>query len=331
MRPRRLAVTVARHRRGRRGGLGRAASRRRARRSTRASRSTRARPPRSTPPTGRGWASSRATTLRTPITERRHPAGRPPGDGRDRGPPLLQARGRRLRGHRARRGQERSSGDDVQGGSTLTMQLVRNLYTGERARSGVAGYKRKIREAKLAEELENRHPGHQGKIWILNKYLNTVPYGTVGGQTAVGIQAASRMFFDKPAGKLTLRQAALLAGPAAGALAYNPFLDPQRAKQRRNEVLQQDGRPGLHQPGDRRRPRAPRRSASSRTATTPSAARATSSTTSSQQADRAVRRGRASARAGCRSTRRSTSAPAGGARERSRAGSPSPATAPRRS
>ena len=40
------------------------------------------------------------------------------------------------------------------------MQLVRNLYTGERARSGVAGYKRKIREAKLAEDLENRHPGH---------------------------------------------------------------------------------------------------------------------------------------------------------------------------
>ena len=47
---------------------------------------------------------------------------------------------------------------DVQGGSTLTMQLVRNLYTGERARNGVAGYKRKIREAKLAQELEDRHP-----------------------------------------------------------------------------------------------------------------------------------------------------------------------------
>src|SRR5882724_1388684 len=44
---------------------------------------------------------------------------------------------------------------DIQGGSTLTMQLVRNLYTGERARNGVAGYKRKIREAKLAQELED--------------------------------------------------------------------------------------------------------------------------------------------------------------------------------
>src|SRR3954471_19219630 len=129
-------------------------------------------------------------------------------------------------------------GGDIQGGSTLTMQLVRNLYTGERARSGVAGYKRKIREAKLAEDLENRHPGHPGKIWILDKYLNSVPYGTVGGQTAVGLQAASRMFFDKPASKLSLRQAALLAGLPQAPSAYNPFLDPTRAKQRRDEVLQ---------------------------------------------------------------------------------------------
>ena len=55
------------------------------------------------------------------------------------------------------------------------MQLVRNLYTGERARSGVAGYKRKIREAKLAQELEDRHPGRPGKLWIVNKYVNSVP------------------------------------------------------------------------------------------------------------------------------------------------------------
>ena len=129
-------------------------------------------------------------------------------------------------------------GGDIQGGSTLTMQLVRNLYTGERARSGVAGYKRKIREAKLAEDLENRHPGRQGKIWILDKYLNNVPYGTVGGQTAVGVQAASRMFFDKPASELTLRQAALLAGLPQAPSLYNPFLDPQR-RARRDEVLQQ--------------------------------------------------------------------------------------------
>src|SRR3954453_9346220 len=56
----------------------------------------------------------------------------------------------------------------VQGGSTLTMQLVRNLYTGNRTRAGFAGYERKIKEAKLAEELEQQH----SKEWILSQYLN---------------------------------------------------------------------------------------------------------------------------------------------------------------
>jgi penicillin-binding protein 1A len=127
---------------------------------------------------------------------------------------------------------------DVQGGSTLTMQLVRNLYTGEKARTGLKGYKRKIREAKLAEELEDRHPGRPGKQWILTKYLNSIPYGTVGGQTAVGIQAAARVFFDKPASKLKLREAALLAGLPQAPSAYNPFVNRARAKARRNDVLQ---------------------------------------------------------------------------------------------
>src|SRR5690242_20785236 len=57
----------------------------------------------------------------------------------------------------------------VEGGSTLTMQLVKNLYTSDKSRSGLAGYRRKIREARLAEELENEH----NKKWILEKYLNT--------------------------------------------------------------------------------------------------------------------------------------------------------------
>ncbi|HEY3189034.1 MAG TPA: transglycosylase domain-containing protein [Solirubrobacteraceae bacterium] len=126
------------------------------------------------------------------------------------------------------------SGEEVQGGSTLTMQLVRNLYTGERSRT----FKRKIREAKLAEDLENRHPGRAGKSWILTKYLNSVPYGTVGGQTAVGIQAAARTFFDKPASELTLREAALLAGLPQAPSQYNPFLASQMALARRNDVLQ---------------------------------------------------------------------------------------------
>jgi len=130
------------------------------------------------------------------------------------------------------------SGDRVQGGSTLTMQLVRNLYTGDRARTGLDGYKRKIREAKLAEDLENRHPGREGKRWILHKYVNSIPYGTVGGQTAVGIQAAARIFFNKPASELELHEAALLAGLPQAPSLYNPFLAPERARARRDDVLQ---------------------------------------------------------------------------------------------
>jgi penicillin-binding protein 1A len=130
------------------------------------------------------------------------------------------------------------SKDDVQGGSTLTMQLIRNLYTKDTVRTGVRGYKRKIREAKLAEELEDQHPGRRGKRFILDQYLNNVPYGTVGGKTAVGIQAASRIFFDKPADKLTLSQAALLAGLPQAPSLYNPFLSASKARARRNDVLQ---------------------------------------------------------------------------------------------
>jgi penicillin-binding protein 1A len=64
-----------------------------------------------------------------------------------------------------------------------------------------------------------------------------VPYGTLGGQTAVGIQAAARMYFGKPASRLTLPEAALLAGLPQAPSLYNPFLDEQRATSRRNEVL----------------------------------------------------------------------------------------------
>jgi penicillin-binding protein 1A len=124
-------------------------------------------------------------------------------------------------------------GKVVQGGSTLTMQLVRNMYTGDTVREGLAGVKRKIREAKLAEELEDIH----SKRWILDRYLNNVPYGTVGGQEAVGVQAAARAFFGKPARDLTLPEAALLAGLPQAPTVYNPFLNPRAAKARRAEVL----------------------------------------------------------------------------------------------
>ena len=124
------------------------------------------------------------------------------------------------------------SGKTVEGGSTLTMQLVRTLYiTNERT------FKRKVHEAKLAEELEEVHHGPSGKQWILNKYINSVPYGTQGGQTAVGIQAASRTFFDKPATELELHEAAMLAGLPQAPSQYNPFNAPDAAMRRRNQVL----------------------------------------------------------------------------------------------
>jgi penicillin-binding protein 1A len=131
--------------------------------------------------------------------------------------------------------------DQIQGGSTISMQLVRNLYTADREREGLAGYQRKIREAKLAEELENKH----SKEWILEKYINTVPYGTVGGQTAIGAEAASLIYFGKHVQRVDLHEAALLAGLPQAPSTYSPILNPAGAKRRRDEVLRKMGELGM--------------------------------------------------------------------------------------
>ncbi len=128
------------------------------------------------------------------------------------------------------------SGDTVQGGSTLTMQLIKNIYSQDRARD----YKRKIREAKLAEELENNHPGAEGKQWILVKYLNNVPYGnSPSGQEAIGVWAAARVFYNKRPADLSLAESAMLAGLPQAPTTYNPRLHPGQALRRRNDVLAQ--------------------------------------------------------------------------------------------
>ena len=121
------------------------------------------------------------------------------------------------------------NGQTLQGASTITMQLVRNLYLG----NDLHTFKQKIDEAKLAIEYNKVH----SKRTILTGYLNSVAYGTVGGQTAIGVQAASRIFFDKPASQLNLAQSALLAGLPQAPSQYNPFLYPAAARRRRNEVL----------------------------------------------------------------------------------------------
>jgi penicillin-binding protein 1A len=128
------------------------------------------------------------------------------------------------------------NGEQLQGASTLTMQLVDNVYLPKKYQSARQSHdlKYKIVQAKLAEQLEGRH----SKNWILDNYLNDVPYGTVKGQTAYGVGAAAQMFFDKPVSKLTLDQAALLAGLPQAPSDYNPFIDVKAARKRRNEVLQ---------------------------------------------------------------------------------------------
>ena len=121
------------------------------------------------------------------------------------------------------------SGNTVQGGSTITQQLVRALYIKDPERN----FARKIREAKLASELEQE----RSKRWILMNYLNSVPYGTVAGRTAIGVEAAAQTFFAKKARDLTLPEAALLAGLPQAPSQYNPFRNPTAAVERRNEVL----------------------------------------------------------------------------------------------
>lgn len=124
-------------------------------------------------------------------------------------------------------------GASVQGASTLTMQLVDNMYMPPRYRAN-HNLQYKVVQAKLAIQLERRH----SKSWVLDTYLNDVPYGTVGGETAQGVGAAARMFFARPVWKLSLPQLAMLAGLPQSPTDYNPFVDPQRALARRQEVLQ---------------------------------------------------------------------------------------------
>jgi penicillin-binding protein 1A len=123
-----------------------------------------------------------------------------------------------------------AGGKPVQGASTITQQLVRNLYI----RDPEETIKRKIVEAHLAYEEEEAH----SKQWILTAYLNTAPYGTVEGETAVGAEAAAQTYYGKPARKLDLTESAMIAGLPQAPSEYNPFLDPQAARERRNQVLE---------------------------------------------------------------------------------------------
>jgi len=116
------------------------------------------------------------------------------------------------------------SGGRVQGASTLTMQLARNLFL-----SPDRSFQRKIQEAWLAIQIERRFTKPQ----IFTLYANQIFLG----HGTYGFEAASEYYFSKPAKKLTLVEAALLAGLPKGPQTYSPILHPDRAIKRRNLVL----------------------------------------------------------------------------------------------
>jgi len=114
----------------------------------------------------------------------------------------------------------------LQGGSTITQQLVKSaLLTPERTIT------RKLKEMILALLVERKY----SKDEILEMYLNQVPYGG----TAWGIEEASRMYLHKSATKLSLSEAALLAGLPQAPSLYSPYTNPKAAKARQTQVLSQ--------------------------------------------------------------------------------------------
>jgi len=117
-----------------------------------------------------------------------------------------------------------TTGEVVEGGSTITQQLVKQVYVGDEV-----SLARKAREAYLAWQLENTLTKQQ----ILTKYLNTVYFGN----GAYGIQAAAETYFDKEPLQLTLEESALLAGLIAAPVDFDPVTHPSRAKARRKRTF----------------------------------------------------------------------------------------------
>ena len=119
-----------------------------------------------------------------------------------------------------------AGGKPVEGGSTITQQLVRNLYIEDPEDT----LHRKIIEAHLANDMEDQHT----KDWILTEYLNTASYGTNNGATAIGVEAAAETYYSKHARDLTLPEAAMIAGLPQAPSQYNPLLNPRAALARRS-------------------------------------------------------------------------------------------------
>ena len=129
------------------------------------------------------------------------------------------------------------SGSVTQGASTLTQQYVKNYLVHVVARNNLVEQQkaqeqtvaRKAREWRISLQLESQ----LGKEEILARYLNVVPFGS----TIYGIAAASQAYFNTTADKLTVPQAAMLAGMVNSPSALNPEVFPEKALQRRNQVI----------------------------------------------------------------------------------------------
>ena len=125
----------------------------------------------------------------------------------------------------------------VQGGSTITQQFIKNAYVNDNR--SVA---RKLKEAALAWQLEQR----KSKDWILTAYLNTIYIGN----GAYGVGQAALTYFRKPASRLTLPEAALLAGIPRDPSRYDPVTNPKAATHRRRLVLDEMLQQGVIAPDE---------------------------------------------------------------------------------
>jgi len=129
-----------------------------------------------------------------------------------------------------------ANGGVVQGGSSITQQMVKLTLVQQagddeeaRAEATAETFSRKLQELRYAIAIENAY----SKDWILERYLNLAYFGN----GAYGVQSAARTYFDTNASDLTLPQAALLAGLVQNPVGLDPTVNPERATERRNVVI----------------------------------------------------------------------------------------------
>ena len=124
------------------------------------------------------------------------------------------------------------------GGSTLTQQLTRNLFADEIGFAvGNRSWERKIKETLLAMRIEKRYTKEE----IFTFYCNQIYYG----HGAYGVEAASQLYFRKPAKALNLEEAATIAGIIQGNVRQSPFVNPDATKRRRNYALERMAEEGF--------------------------------------------------------------------------------------